>query len=40
MLVRVISWIVPWAEKSKTIHEVTRTEIKRNDQWQMENGSC
>jgi len=27
-LLRVISWIVPWAEKRKTIHEITRTDTK------------
>jgi len=29
-LIRVISWIVPWAEKRKTMHEVTRTDTKHN----------
>ncbi len=29
-LIRVISGIVPWAEKRKTIHEVTRTDTKHN----------
>jgi hypothetical protein len=31
-LLRVTSWIVHWAGKGKTIHEITRTDTKHNGQ--------